>query len=127
MTCRLVRAAMALAVAMVVVGTIPILANDVPDHGSNRLPKYVFFFLGDGMASSQIQATEAYLATRHGGSAMEAVDLLQPKNRLNMSKMTYAGMQTTFDAHTLITDSASSATAFASGLKTLSGVINMDH
>ena len=26
-------------------------------------PKYVFFFLGDGMASAQIQATEAYLTT----------------------------------------------------------------
>ncbi|MCG6905004.1 MAG: alkaline phosphatase, partial [Desulfobacteraceae bacterium] len=48
-------------------------------------PKYVFFFLGDGMASSQIQATEAYLTTINGGSAMAAADLLNPKNRLNMS------------------------------------------
>ncbi len=32
-------------------------------------PKYVFFFLGDGMANSQIQATEAYLTTVNGGSA----------------------------------------------------------
>ena len=30
-------------------------------------PKYVFFFLGDGMANSQIQATEAYLTTINGG------------------------------------------------------------
>jgi alkaline phosphatase len=28
-------------------------------------PKYVFFFLGDGMASAQIQSTEAYLATKY--------------------------------------------------------------
>jgi alkaline phosphatase len=88
--------------------------------------KYVFFFLGDGMASSQIQATEAYLTTKNGGNAMVAEDLLQGKNRLNMSKMQVAGMQTTYDARALMTDSASSATAFASGLKTLSGVIGMD-
>jgi len=93
---------------------------------SNRTPKYVFFFLGDGMASSQIQATEAYLTTLHGGSAMEATDVIKPQNRLNMSKMSHSGMQTTFDAHSLITDSASAVTAFASGFKTLSGVINMD-
>jgi alkaline phosphatase len=89
-------------------------------------PKYVFFFLGDGMASSQIQATEAYLTTINGGSATEAADLLNSKNRLNMSKMPVVGMQTTYDAHALMTDSASSATAFACGLKTLSGVIGMD-
>ena len=89
-------------------------------------PKYVFFFLGDGMSSSQVQATEAYLAELHGGSAREAADLLNPENRLNMSKMPVAGMQTTYDAHALMTDSASSATAFACGIKTLSGVIGMD-
>jgi alkaline phosphatase len=89
-------------------------------------PKYVFFFLGDGMSSSQIQATEAYLTTVNGGSATLATDLLKPENRLNMSKMPVAGMQTTFDAQALMTDSASSATAFACGIKTLSGVIGMD-
>ena len=89
-------------------------------------PKYVFFFLGDGMSASQIQATEAYLTTINGGSATEAADLLNPLNRLNMSKMPVAGMQTTYDAHALMTDSASSATAFSCGLKTLSGVIGMN-
>jgi alkaline phosphatase len=88
--------------------------------------KYVFFFLGDGMSSTQIQATEAYLTTVNGGSATLATDLLKPENRLNMSKMPIMGMQTTYDAHALMTDSASSATAFACGLKTLSGVIGMD-
>ncbi|MBU1195007.1 MAG: alkaline phosphatase [Proteobacteria bacterium] len=89
-------------------------------------PKYVFFFLGDGMSSTQIQATEAYLTQVNGGSAQEAADLLLPQNRLNMSKMPVAGLQTTFDAHALMTDSASSATAFACGIKTLSGVIGMN-
>ena len=93
---------------------------------SAALPKYVFFFLGDGMANAQIQATEAYLTTVNGGDATVAADLMRPENRLNMSKMPVQGMQTTYDAYALMTDSASSGTAFASGLKTKSGVVNMD-
>jgi alkaline phosphatase len=90
------------------------------------MPKYVFFFLGDGMSSSQIQATEAYLTTANGGSATRATDLQKEENRLNMSKLPVLGMQTTYDAHALMTDSASSATAFSCGIKTMSGVIGMD-
>jgi len=99
-------------------------------------PKYVFFFLGDGMASAQIQATEAYLATKYAvengwpagpnAGELSAEYLLNPENRLNMSKMPVAGMQTTYDSFALQTDSASSATAFACGLKTRSGVIGMN-
>jgi alkaline phosphatase len=89
-------------------------------------PKYVFFFLGDGMANSQIQTTEAYLTQFNGGDAANAQDLLKPENRLNMSKMPVQGMQTTYDAHALMTDSASAGTAFACGIKTMSGVIGMD-
>jgi len=89
-------------------------------------PKYVFFLVGDGMSTSQIQATEAYLTTVNGGSAREAEDLLKTENRLNLSKMPVAGIQTTYDAHALMTDSASAGTAFACGIKTLSGVIGMD-
>ncbi|MFB1488324.1 MULTISPECIES: alkaline phosphatase [unclassified Thiocapsa] len=93
---------------------------------SAALPKYVFFFLGDGMANAQVQATEAYLTTINGGDATVAADLMRPENRLNMTKLPVQGMQTTYDAYALMTDSASSATAFGSGLKTKSGVINMD-
>lgn len=90
------------------------------------MPKYVFFFLGDGMSSTQIQATEAYLTTVNGGSAILATDLQKNENRLNMSKMSVVGMQTTYDAHALMTDSASAGTAFACGIKTMSGVVGMD-
>eukprot|EP00825_Cyclidium_porcatum_P015723 TRINITY_DN19009_c0_g1_i1.p1 TRINITY_DN19009_c0_g1~~TRINITY_DN19009_c0_g1_i1.p1 ORF type:complete len:567 (-),score=85.38 TRINITY_DN19009_c0_g1_i1:511-2211(-) len=89
-------------------------------------PKYVFFFVGDGMSSSQIQATEAYLTTKNGGKSTDAADLLKNENRLNMSKLPVLGMQTTYDAHALMTDSASAGTAFACGVKTNSGVIGMD-
>jgi alkaline phosphatase len=55
-----------------------------------------------------------------------AADLLKPENRLNMSKMRAQGMQTTYDAFALMTDSASAGTAFACGAKTKSGTIGMD-
>ena len=101
-----------------------------------RASKYVFFFLADGMGIAQIQAAEAYLATKYAvdqslevgpmEGALNASYLLNPGNRLNMSKMPVAGMQTTFDAFALQTDSASAATALACGFKTRSGVIGMD-
>jgi len=118
--------AIALAVAVALVATTAFASG----------PKYVFFFLGDGMASAQIQATEAFLATKYAvdkgwpvgpnAGELSAEYLLNPENRLNMSKMPVAGMQTTYDSFALQTDSASSATAFACGLKTRSGVIGMD-
>jgi alkaline phosphatase len=102
-----------------------------------KTPKFVFFFLGDGMASSQIQATEAYLATTYAieknlsigpkPGELNSAHLLNPYNRLNMTQMPVAGMQTTYDSFALMTDSASSATAFASGIKTRSAVIGMDN
>jgi len=88
--------------------------------------KYVFFFLGDGMSATQLQATEAYKTVKNGGNAKNPTDLLNPANRLNMSLLPVQGMQTTFDDGALMTDSASSATAFACGLKTKSGVIGMN-
>jgi alkaline phosphatase len=115
--CKVLMACTALAFA---VGTQDAISAPGPQ------PKYVFFFLGDGMASSQIQATEAYLTTINGGSAELASDLLKPENRLNMSKMPVHGMQTTYDFSALMPDSASTATGFACGLKTKNGVIGMD-
>lgn len=101
-----------------------------------KQPKFVFFFLGDGMSNSQIQATEAYLATKYAVEngleigpnfgELNAEHLLNPSNRLKMTQMPVAGMQTTYDQFALMTDSASAGTGFASGIKTRSAVINMD-
>jgi alkaline phosphatase len=80
--------------------------------------KYVFLFIGDGMAMSQISATEAY------ANAVASKDVAV--KRLGFSQFPVAGLTTTYDAGTLITDSASAGTALATGNKTLSGVVNMD-
>jgi alkaline phosphatase len=80
--------------------------------------KYVFLFVGDGMAMPQISSAEVF------ANARSSKDITI--SRLGFSRFPVAGLTTTYDAGTFITDSASAATAFATGNKTLSGVINMD-
>jgi alkaline phosphatase len=80
--------------------------------------KYVFLFIGDGMAMPQISATEVY------ANAVASKDI--KVKRLGFSAFPVAGLTTTYDAGSFITDSASAGTALATGHKTLSGVVNMD-
>jgi len=80
--------------------------------------KYVFVFIGDGMSMTQINSAEAF---KHAIASKEVAI-----KKMGFTQFPVTGMQTTYDASSLITDSASSATAIASGNKTLSGVINMD-
>jgi alkaline phosphatase len=80
--------------------------------------KYVFLFIGDGMAMAQISSTEVYATAR----SSKDINI----TRLGFTKFPVSGLTTTYDAGTFITDSASAVTAIATGNKTLSGVINMD-
>jgi alkaline phosphatase len=86
-------------------------------------PKYVFYFIGDGMASPQIHATEAYLASLQG----DDTSLSSPKAvRLFMSDMHVQGMQMSYANNRFITGSAAAGTALACGKKTSIGVIAMN-
>lgn len=80
--------------------------------------KYVFVFIGDGMAVAQTSAAEIYanaMAQKEPGF-----------KKLGFTQFPAQGITTTYDASSIITDSASAGTAIVSGNKTLSGVINMD-
>jgi alkaline phosphatase len=81
--------------------------------------KYVFLFIGDGMAIAQRNAAELYLAKEKGLSRPESA-------RLVMNTLPAQGVNTTYDLTSVIPDSASTATAIACGHKTRSGVIGMD-
>lgn len=81
-------------------------------------PKYVFLFIGDGVALPQLNAAEIYL---QGGKNDEP-----GIQKLNITRMPYQGLTTTYAANAFITDSAAAATALACGFKTNSGVISMD-
>lgn len=107
---------MAVAVRADVSGPDQSTVDARPMRSSNG-PKYVFFFLGDGMASVHMQATEAYLAHVNGGSADNSDDMLDPNNILNMNKFPCQGMATTFAKTRFVTGSAAAGTAFACGSK----------
>lgn len=79
-------------------------------------PKYVFYFIGDGLGAAQRQFSEFFLQDQ----------LKNPKSQLVMNTFEVAGINTTYCADTLITDSAAAATALASGVKTNKGVIGKD-
>ena len=92
--------------------------SDTAAEKSFSQAKYVFLFVGDGMAMPQINAAEAYLNEKNGSD----IGIKQ----LNFTQFPAQGLTTTYDAGSFITDSASAGTAIATGNKTLSGVINMD-
>lgn len=109
-------------VCLMTLGCAPQLAKGGADGNTvvagKGQAKYVFLFIGDGMAMTQINAAEVFSTAR----SSKDINITQ----LGFTKFPVAGLTTTHDAGTFITDSASAATAIATGYKTLSGVINMD-
>ena len=86
-------------------------------------PRYIFYFIGDGMANVQIHAAEAYLAAIQGKDEVAGG---QKAKLLAMSHFPVQGMSTTFANNRLITGSAAAGTALACGMKTDIGVIAMN-
>ena len=82
-------------------------------------PKYVFMFIGDGMGSPQVTATQYYLG------AIENPDSAVPvPAELSFTEWNNVGLMTTYDATSFNPDSASTASSMASGYKIPSGAIN---
>ena len=79
---------------------------------SGKKPKYIFLFIGDGMSYSQLQLADYYL--KETGN-----------NGLDILKLSTSGTMQNPDKTSLIPDSASTATAMATGEKTKSGNINV--
>lgn len=93
------------------------------DDQTTAKAKYVFLFIGDGMAEVQVNAAEVYKASVE---AQADPNYINSPRTLEMSKLPATGYATTYDAGSFITDSASAGTALACGHKTLNGVIGMD-
>lgn len=79
-------------------------------------PKYVFYFIGDGLGAAQRQLGEYFLQEQSGDRTAKLI----------MNTFEVAGMTTTHSADSLVTDSAAAGTALASGVKTNTGVIGKD-
>lgn len=78
---------------------------------SQKTPKVknVILMIGDGMGLSHIQAA-----------------MLSKASPLNMERAQYAGFAKTYSASSKVTDSAASATALSSGVKTYNGAIGVN-
>ena len=80
--------------------------------------KYVFYFIGDGMGSNQVLASEMYYAALQG----------QPLGRVQtlMTTFPFSGNASTYSASNGITDSAAAGTCLATGSKTTNGTLGLD-
>lgn len=79
-------------------------------------PKYIFYFIGDGMGLGQVQALRTYFKTIDD----EAAPLM------HFYDFPVAGIVTTYSADSDVTDSAAAGTALACGSKTRNGMMGMD-
>ncbi len=77
---------------------------------SAQKPKYIFFFIGDGMGLVQAKITDEYFREQYGDS-------------LSFLRFYDNGFQTTHSASSKVTDSAAAGTALATGFKTNNGSI----
>ena len=82
-----------------------------------KQPKYVFYFIGDGMSFNHILGTEHYNTEKAG--AKETL-------RLNFTQFDTRNFVTNYSTSNLVTDSAAAGTALASGVKTANASIGVD-
>ena len=77
-------------------------------------PKYVFYFIGDGMGPAQRQSAQYF----------HKIETKNPDAKLLMNSFPTSALVTTHSDNTMITDSAAGGTALATGFKTTNGVIS---
>ena len=82
-----------------------------------KAPKYVFYFIGDGMGLNQVVATQYYLRSCKGELGITP---------LGFAQFPYTGIATSYSGNSDVTDSAAGGTALATGHKTYNGAIGVD-
>ena len=80
-------------------------------------PKYIFYFIGDGMGPSHVIGTELYMGELQG--------VIGCPQRLSFTQFPASAFVTTFSRSNGVTDSAASGTALSTGSKTNNGAIGM--
>ena len=78
--------------------------------------KYIFYFIGDGMGTNQVLASEMYLAELEGRIG---------RKQLLLTQFPYSGQVATFSASNGITESAAAGTCLATGTKTNNGTLGL--
>ena len=83
--------------------------------GFSKSPKYIFYFIGDGMGPSHVRGTELFFS-----------ELFGQELRLPFTTFPHTAFVTTHSASNGVTDSAASGTALAIGSKANNGYIGVD-
>jgi len=92
-----------------------ILASTLAVAAVAASPKYVFYFIGDGMGMGPVMSTLAYnRLVRHNADT------------LTMATFPVASLVTTYSASSPITDSAAAGTALSTGSKTKNSMLGMN-
>ena len=86
--------------------------------GFAKTPKYVFYFIGDGMGPSHVVGTEYYLGELEG--------VIGRPNKLCFTQFPKTAFVSTFSKSNGVTDSAASGTALATGSKTKNGYLGVE-
>lgn len=93
---------------------LAVLAAMLPVFGAEA-PKYVFYFIGDGMGMAQALSAQVYNRT-----------VLNNADPILMMRFPVASVCTTHSASSPVTDSAAAGTALATGSKTRNGMLGMN-
>ena len=83
--------------------------------GFGKNPKYIFYFIGDGMGPSHVRGTELFLS-----------EVFEKPFSLSFTQFPNTAFVTTHSASNGVTDSAASGTALATGSKANNGNIGVD-
>lgn len=81
---------------------------------SAEVPKYIFYFIGDGLGMQPLMTAQAYNR-----------DILKNEKPLLMLQFPVASWAMTYSASSPITDSAAAGTALAAGVKTVNGMLGV--
>jgi alkaline phosphatase len=103
-----------LAALLLTSAAMPALAEDAP---AEPRAKNVILFIGDGMGISTITAARIYEAQKRGETGEE--------NTLSFERFPNLAMVKTYNTNAQVPDSAGTATAMHSGLKTRIGVLGI--
>lgn len=82
--------------------------------GMAATPKYIFYFIGDGMGMGPVMAAQTYNRT-----------ILNNADPLTMLRFPVVGWCQTWSASSTTTDSSAAGTALSTGVKTLNGMVAM--
>lgn len=81
---------------------------------AQNAPKYIFYYIGDGMGMQPLMTAQAYNR-----------DILKNEKPLLMLQFPVASWAMTYSASSPITDSAAAGTALATGNKTINGMVGV--